>query len=257
MPNDIPSARRDTIAGRLQQGHAVVAATLATEFEVSEDAIRRDLRALAAEGVCRRVYGGALPIAGGATPMAVRIDEGRERKEALARAAAATIQADELVFIDSGSTNLALVRFLPEDHGLTVATNSPDIGAALLRRPDLRLVMIGGAVDPVTGGCVDASAIAAIDQLNLDRSFIGACAVSAAGGVSAFELADAAFKRRVLAASATSLVLATSDKLGMRAPHRVAPIERIARVVIEHDAPADQVDMLARAGSSIVRADRP
>ncbi|WP_271025209.1 DeoR family transcriptional regulator [Rhizobium sp. RCAM05973] len=39
----------------------IVAASLAVEFNVSEDAVRRDLRALAAEGKCRRVYGGALP----------------------------------------------------------------------------------------------------------------------------------------------------------------------------------------------------
>src|SRR5690349_184638 len=67
MSDELPLARRDEIAGRLSAGQPVVAAALATEFGVSEDAIRRDLRALAAEGRCRRVYGGALPV-GGMTP---------------------------------------------------------------------------------------------------------------------------------------------------------------------------------------------
>src|SRR5471032_2239111 len=157
--NEIPIARRDIIATRLDHGQPAVAAELATEFGVSEDAIRRDLRALAAEGLCRRVYGGALPISPTTAPMAVRIDEARERKEALALAAATTIQRGEFLFLDSGSTNLALARTLPEDFDLTIATNSIDIAGAVAIRPDLRLVLVGGTVDPIVGGCVDADAI--------------------------------------------------------------------------------------------------
>ena len=52
--------------------------------------------------------GGALPPLPGATPMAVRMDERRERKAALARAAVAIIEPGEFLFLDSSSTNLAL-----------------------------------------------------------------------------------------------------------------------------------------------------
>ena len=85
MTLESPLARRDVILGRLAHGQSVVAAALAVEFEVSEDAIRRDLRALAAEGRCRRVYGGALPLSKAMTPMTERMEEARDRKQALAR----------------------------------------------------------------------------------------------------------------------------------------------------------------------------
>ncbi|WP_407155805.1 DeoR/GlpR family DNA-binding transcription regulator [Bradyrhizobium sp. STM 3557] len=249
-------ARRDVIADRLAQGQSVVAAALADEFSVSEDAIRRDLRALAAEGRCRRVYGGALPITSGWLPMAARIGEGRERKQALARAAAATIKPGELIFLDSGSTNLALTEYLPEDTELTVATNSIDIASAVLQRQDLRLIMIGGAVNTMVGGCVDADAVLAITRMNIDRLFLGACAV-AANGISAFDLSDACFKRTLLSVSRESLVLVTTDKLDQRAPHRIAAIRDISCFVIERDAPAAQLAPLAKAGASILKADPP
>lgn len=257
MADELPLARRDVIASRLAEGQSVVAAALAVEFDVSEDAIRRDLRALAAEGRCRRVYGGALPLSPAATPMAARIDRGRERKEALARKAATLIQPGEFVFLDNGSTNLALTGFLPEEHALTIATNSIDIAAAVLRRQDLQLIMIGGAVNPLVGGCVDAAAVLGLAQMNLDRCFIGACAVSPASGVSAFDLADAIFKRALLAASRHSLVLATTDKLDARAPHRVAAVGDIETLVVEHDAPPDKLEALAQSGVSIVKAGPP
>lgn len=257
MSDEIPMARRDAIADRLAQGQSVIAAALAAEFDVSEDAIRRDLRALAAEGRCRRVYGGALPITPGWLPMAARIGENRERKQALARAAATTIRTGEFIFLDSGSTNLALTEFLPEDAELTIATNSVDIAAAVLQRQDLKLIMIGGAVNPVIGGCIDAGAVLAITQMNVDRLFLGACAVSAKGGISAVDMSDAAIKRTLLSVSREALVLATTDKLDARAPHRVAAIEDIARLIVEHDAPTAQLKTLAKAGASVLKADPP
>ena len=257
MNDDLPLARRGEIADRLARGQPVVAAALAVEFNVSEDAIRRDLRALAAEGRCRRVYGGALPITPASAPMAARMDEAREQKAALARAAIASIRRGELLFLDSGSTNLALVDLLPEDSELTVATNAIDIAAAVLRRADLQLIMIGGAVDPAVGGCVDARALQGVEQLNIDRCFIGACAISPKSGISAFGLADATFKRALLAASEHSVVLATNDKFTARAPHRVVPIKMIECVIVEHDLPRAEHAALSKAGPSILTAESP
>ncbi|WP_316195731.1 MULTISPECIES: DeoR/GlpR family DNA-binding transcription regulator [unclassified Bradyrhizobium] len=257
MSDEIPMARRDLIGERLAQGQSVIAAALAAEFDVSEDAIRRDLRALAAEGLCRRVYGGALPITPGWLPMAARIGADRERKQALARAAATAIRTGEFIFLDSGSTNLALTEFLPEDAELTIATNSIDIATAVLQRQDLKLIMIGGAVDPVIGGSVDAGAVLTIGQMNVDRLFLGACAVSAKSGISAIDTADAVFKRTLLSVSRETLVLATTDKLETRAPHRVAAIKDIAHLVVEHDAPTAQLKALTKAGASILKAGPP
>lgn len=257
MNEDIPLARRDEIAARLAQGNAVVAAALALEFEVSEDAIRRDLRALAAEGRCRRVYGGALPITPESAPMAARMDLARERKVALARAAVPLIEAGELLFLDSGSTNLALVDLLPEEADLTVATNSIDIASAVLRRADLQLILIGGAVDAAVGGSVDANAVRSVEQLNIDRCFIGSCAISPKDGISVFGFADALFKRAVLEASAHSVVLALNDKFGTRAAHRVATLKGIECLIVEHDLPRTERAALSKAGVPMLKAPAP
>ena len=58
----LPEERQREILRRLNSHGRVVAAELAAAFAISEDSIRRDLRELAARGLCRRVYGGALPV---------------------------------------------------------------------------------------------------------------------------------------------------------------------------------------------------
>lgn len=233
-PVDLPQARRQLISDRLAAGQAVIAVDLAAEFGLSEDAIRRDLRALAAEGLCRRVYGGAVPISPSNPPLAARLREAPQRKSQLARAGAATVKPGELIFIDAGSTNFALVEFLPEDAGVTVVTNAVDVAAAVLHRQDLRLIMLGGEVDRHLGGCVDAAAVEALRHLRIDRCFVGACALSE-DGLSTPEFNEATFKRLLVANSRHCAALVTSDKLGLDAAHRVAPLSAIHTLVMERD----------------------
>lgn len=256
MPVDLPIARRDVIAGRLADGQPVSAGALAAEFDVSEDAIRRDLRALAAEGKCRRVYGGALPVSPLAVPMAARIEGDQGPKRALARAAATVVRPGEFLFLDAGSTNLALVDFLPEDADLTIATNSVYIAAAVLRRQDLRLILLGGEADPIIGGCVDAVAVQALMQMRFDRAFLGACSVSD-DGVGGARLDDATFKRAAIASAARTVVLVTNDKLGREAPHRVAALGQIDMLVIEASATDTQRAALDAAGCRAILIAEP
>ncbi|TGE01346.1 DeoR/GlpR transcriptional regulator [Methylobacterium nonmethylotrophicum] len=254
MSANPPIARRELIASRLDAGQPVSAPALATEFSISEDAIRRDLRALAAQGRCRRVYGGALPLAPSAAPLTERVRQDRDRKEHLAAFAATTVRPGELVFLDSGSTNLALVGHLPEDADVTVVTNSVPIAAAVLARQDLRLITVGGEVNLMVGGCVDAAAAMQVARMSFDRSFIGACAVSDVDGLSAHDFDDATFKRALLARSRQAVVLVTTEKLGTTARHRVAELPDLSAVVVEVDAPDDEVRILSDGGAMILRA---
>jgi DeoR/GlpR family transcriptional regulator of sugar metabolism len=92
-------------------------------------------------------------------------------------------------------------------------------------------------VSPEIGSCVDAAAVLSIQQMNIDRCFLGACAVSAEEGISAFDPADALFKRALIARSRATVMMVATDKLGTHAPHRVAALDEIDGVVVEHDAP--------------------
>src|ERR1051326_9225430 len=57
----LAAERRDLLLARLHADGKLVARDLARELGLSDDSVRRDLRELAAAGLCQRVYGGALP----------------------------------------------------------------------------------------------------------------------------------------------------------------------------------------------------
>lgn len=242
--DSLPVDRRRQIAGRLGAGQSVVAASLAREFNISEDAIRRDLRALAAEGLCKRVYGGALPLSPANTPMTARAGQDVTRKRALAVAAGTLIGEGQTLFLDAGSTVLQLAQDLPVRAGLRVVTNSIPAAAALAHRSDLSLFVVGGAVSPDIGACVDGRALGELDRYRIDVCFLGACALSPEEGLSGFDMADVEIKRTLLARSRATVLMMTNEKLGTFAPFPIGRVDTLAHLVVEHDAPRAMVQAL-------------
>ncbi|MFO1066937.1 MAG: DeoR/GlpR family DNA-binding transcription regulator [Geminicoccaceae bacterium] len=259
MPDEValPLGRRRQIAGRLARGEPVVAAALAAEFGMSEDAIRRDLRALAADGLCRRVYGGALPVPAASAPLAERLAEAGDRKDALARRAVALVERGQTLFLDTGSTTARIAALLPAGLGLTVVTNSVPAAAALAGRDDLTLVLLGGRVNAAVGGCTDARAIAELRRFRFDRCFLGACALSMMHGLAGFDMADVDFKRSLLDLGVPVALPMTTAKLETTAPFAIGRLGEIRELVLEPDAPPPLVAALRTAGIAVHLADAP
>ena len=253
----LPGERHEAILDRLARRGRVLAGELAREFRTSEDTIRRDLRDMAAAGLCRRVYGGALPLSPASGSLAVRQTEAPERKAALGRAAARLAEEGQTLFIDAGSTNVAIARALAPGLSATVVTNAPSVAEALAGRPGVDLVLIGGRVDPRSGAALGARAFRDAREIRVDLAFLGACAVDAEAGVAAFGAEEAEFKRLVAGQAAAVAAAVTTEKLGTAAPFFVMPAAALKSIVVEADSPYEALLPFAAAGVMVVRARRP
>jgi DeoR/GlpR family transcriptional regulator of sugar metabolism len=247
--------RHALILQRLSEQGRVLAPDLAQQLNVSEDTVRRDLRDLAAAGLCQKVYGGALALPGAPETgtLMQRTSQQVAAKSALAQAAVRLLTPGQVVFIDAGSTNLAIAAALPEMR-LTVVTNAPLIAAQLLERPQIELIVIGGRVDPRSGAAVGASALRAVALLRPDLYMLGGCGVDGQAGITVFHYEEAEFKRSVAANSGAVLVAATADKLGTAAPYAVLPAAQLTHLVVEHHASVASTDVFAALGVRILRA---
>lgn len=253
----LPEERQRLIVARLGEDGRVVAAELAREFGTSEDTIRRDLRDLAARGVCKRVYGGALPISPAVDPLAKREKEAPERKAALARRAAELVGRGRLVFFDAGSTNHAVARALPRDMDITVVTNAVAIAAELASRSDVEVILIGGRVDWKEGRTVGARTLLEIQRVRPDLYFLGTCAIDANTGVAVFDQEVAEMQRLLVERSGDVVVVATNEKLGTSASFTVVPVEDVTDLVVEATAPEDALEPFRDLGVRIHVAPPP
>lgn len=254
-PDLLLHERQNLILKRLEADGRVIAASLAQELAISEDTIRRDLREMAAAGLCKRVYGGALPAVSDAATLGERLTLKPERKEVLARAAVPLFKAGMTVFIDAGSTNLAIARALPPGLRLTVITNAPNVASALIDRREIEVILLGGKLDHRTGAVIGARAIADAAHFRPDIAVLGSCGFDAAAGISAEDFEEAEFKRAIAQRSRAVLAAITNDKLGKPAPFRVAPVGTRDHLVLEHDAGAAHLRAIRKSGVDVIVAE--
>jgi DeoR/GlpR family transcriptional regulator of sugar metabolism len=248
----VPAERQRRILARLTRDGQVNASVLAKEFSTSEDTIRRDLRDLATQGLCQRVYGGAILLSEASAPIAVRVAQAHLRKDALGQQMARLLRDGQFVFIDAGSTNLAFARSIPSGLKLTVATHSPSIAACLVGKPGIDLIVVGGSIHPSVGAALGGRAVQEISGMRPDLLVLGACSLNAEQGIGAFDFEDAHLKSVMIERAGSVAIALLNEKFPSASPHAVAPIESLSDVVVEVDAPS--MDMLSRIGVRVHRA---
>ena len=250
----LAAERQQQILERLGRDGRVLATSLAEIFSTSEDTIRRDLRDLAGRGLCRRVYGGALPVSPASSSAQIRAGEAIDRKAALGQALAALVAPGSLLFVDAGSTNLAAVKALADDLRLTVATHDPVIAAALLAKRRVTLWLIGGRVSREVGAALGGRTLADIERLRPGLALLGVCALDLVAGLAAFDPEDAEIKRALLRNSSHVAAAILNEKLETSAPFTLGPAESLDRVVLEADAPEPVARAFADRGMTVLRA---
>ncbi|HIE0658277.1 DeoR/GlpR family DNA-binding transcription regulator [Providencia rettgeri] len=227
--------RQDYILAQLAANGRVIAAELAKEFNVSEDAVRRDLRELTRLGLCRRVYGGALLPAPNSGNIKQRMTDLVENKHHLSKQVIKYIEDYQTIFIDASSTNITIASELPKTKNITVITNAPAVAVALSEHPLCKVIVLGGIFNQSKGACLGNTTIQELKKIYIDVLILGACGVDKTLGVTAFDPEEAEFKRCLLEQSSRVVVAVTSNKVGTIAPYKLAEISEIDVLVIENN----------------------
>jgi DeoR/GlpR family transcriptional regulator of sugar metabolism len=227
------SERRQLLLSRLRTDGKLVAGALALELGISEDSIRRDLRDLAAAGLCQRVYGGAVPVSQALADYATRTTVEPESKQRVAAHAVGLIRDGHRVILDGGTTTLAVARALPMDLHATVITHSPTIASALVPHPSVEILLLGGRIYKHSAVACGAFTVEAAAGVSADLFLLGVTGVHAEHGLTTGDPEEAAMKRALSARAAETFVLASAEKLGAVSAYKVLELADVAGVVTE------------------------
>lgn len=242
------------IAEAVREAGRLSVAELADLTDASEMTIRRDLEALAEQGVIERYRGGArsLLLRGEEPPFALRAQDGTDAKRRIAAAVAGMLADGESVVLDSGTTCLEVARAL-EHRRLTVMPLSLHAANALTGAAHITLLLPGGAPRPGELALTGPLAEASLGALRFDTAVIGCCGLTAADGLTAYDLADAAVKRAAISAARRVIAVADAAKFSRTALAFVAAPTALDAVVTDAAAPADETEALAAAGVTVHR----
>lgn len=200
---------------------------LSIRLGVSDDTIRRDLSELEDKGLLVKVHGGAISRSLIPLPIHERISIEQEAKTRLAKRAVNLLQNGQVILIDGGSTNLALAKLIPHELALEVFTNSLPLATILCDHPNIKLHFLGGVLLKSSQVSLGALVIDQLAPLRADLFFMGVAAIHQQFGATVPHYDEVLVKRKMLAHSKATVVMATKQKVQVVEKFKVCDLSSI------------------------------
>ncbi|WP_069466787.1 DeoR/GlpR family DNA-binding transcription regulator [Actinacidiphila rubida] len=267
--NLLAEQRRALILDEVRRRGGVRVNELTRRLNVSDMTVRRDLDALARQGVVEKVHGGAVPVVeasshepGFEAKSALELGA----KEAIARAAAALVPPGSAIALAGGTTAYALAHHLLDVPDLTVVTNSvrvADVFQSGQRRPGnghgeaTATVVITGGVRTPSETLVGPVADRAIQSLHFDLLFLGVHGISVEAGLSTPNLAEAETNRQFVRSARRVVVIADHTKWGTVGLSSFAALEDVDTLVTDAGIPEVLREEIAEHLSELIVAGEP
>ena len=223
---------------------------LAEALDVSEETVRRTVKALAKAGLVQRVHGGVyLTNKDAQTPVASRLGKQSSEKAQIARKAAKLIPDGACVFLDVGSTTAYVAEALQSHKDLTVVTNALTPTMSLIGRNGNRVFVAGGEARDVELGTFGAATLQFLEKFNVDIAVLSVDGIDPNTGFLLANFEEAEVSRLMTRQSRRCVMVVDNSKFGQTAAHVAASPQDID--VLITDKPLRPVFHEAMAGWDI------
>ena len=246
--------RQRQIAARIAEKGKVSIAELTAEYGVSSESIRRDLRALEQEKLCKRTHGGAI------LPQQVSILPPRDRNfdempifdnyDRIAAHAVTLIRPGDMVYLTGGSFGFLILRHLSADLRCTLVVNNADIANRLRAFPNVDVYVAGGLMRK-SGSIVDSMARDFMSRLHFDLAFITGGGLTADFGFSNGTDETASLQRQVMRNARRSVLLLPSQKVGTDSFVKVCDAADFDDLITDWDCVEDELLRLEEMGVTV------
>ncbi len=238
VPLHIVEARRERLRALIRQDGFLPVADICRALKISEATARRDLAAIEESGHITRTYGGALADYNtDFASLGERAKRARSAKALIARAAATRVPLRGTVFLDAGTTILALARLLAHrrNQQLTVITNSLPVASVLGGAPGITLHLLGGIFLHRQSTLFGDLAVATVADWRFDAAFLGGEAMDP-HGIFNSHAEVVRLQRAAFARARETVFCLDASKLARTTPHQVAAWPEVSRLVTDATA---------------------
>lgn len=237
--------RQNKILERIQTVGFVSIETLAHDFDVTPQTIRRDLNELSSQGLLRRYHGGAgLSTSVENIGYSARQILCLEEKIRIARKVAERIPSKASIFINIGTTTEEIAKELVKKEGLRIITNNLNVALILSRNPDIEIFMAGGVVRNRDCGITGHATLDFISQFRADFCIIGISGVAGNGDLLDFDYREVMVAKAIIANSERVILAADHTKFGRDAMVRLGHISDIDELFTDSMPPKEIVKLL-------------
>jgi DeoR/GlpR family transcriptional regulator of sugar metabolism len=231
----IPDQRREAILKQLRRDKVLSVQQLMALLNCSHMTVRRDIAALEEAGLVFTVQGG-VRIANSQVrepSHASKTALEQPQKQAIARAAAGILRAGMTIYLDAGTTMLAMTPHVVSLEDMTVITNDFEIVRDLARAPHVEVIHTGGQLDHANRSSVGPLAASTLRQVALDVAFISASSWDLRRGVTTPSAPKVEVKTAAMQAASRSVLAVSSFKFGTFGLYKVASLDRFDHIITD------------------------
>ena len=249
----IPAERRQELLKMLQEQEIVTIVELMDKFKVSHMTIRRDLQKLEENGLLTQVTGGAQLFKRILTEPSHLQKEllNSEEKNAIGQDAASLIPPHSCIYLDAGTTSLALCNYITDRSDLTVVSNDFEVINFLVNQNIGDLIHTGGLVQKENRSGIGHLAAQTISSLSFDISFISASSWELRG-ITTPDRDKVAVKQAVARVSRQRILISDSSKYGQTATYLAVPMSDITCIITDNKLPEHGQKMLGKLDLKVV-----
>lgn len=254
----IKAIRQRKIRELIEAGGAVTVAALAEQFDTSPITIRRDLRSLEELGFLSRTHGGAI-VDEDAEPTRVTVipysdrDQVRSKEKGLiAQRAAELVKDGDSIIINAGTTMCRFARELRDRRNLQVVTNGVTVAAEFEASRSATVYLIGGLVDFSKMATTGRDAEQAMSEIRVPRAFLGLSGISVADGAAMYNPEEARINRIFIDSVKEAIALVDSTKFDSQALYRVAPLNKIHRIITDSGLSRENRTAIEKMGIELI-----
>ncbi|HIX71002.1 DeoR/GlpR family DNA-binding transcription regulator [Enterococcus diestrammenae] len=205
--------RQQQILQLVQEKNIVKLQELTQKLDASESTIRRDLQDLEDQHLLLRIHGGAKKIQRFMLEpdMQQKTSEHPSEKRAIAAYGASLVHAEDVIYLDAGSTTLELIDHLPRGIQIKAVTNSVQHAARLIER-QIETIILGGNIKLSTQATLGYTAIQQLEPFRFTKAFLGANGIELTAGITTPDPDEALLKKTAARQADMAIVLADASK---------------------------------------------
>jgi DeoR/GlpR family transcriptional regulator of sugar metabolism len=241
--NMLSEERRNKILEIINHDKTIKIEDITSRFNISIATARRDLDILQEQLYVKRIYGGAaLVTPSGTEPLFfTREMENKAEKLAIAEAAAKMVVEGDTIYLDIGTTTLEVARNLKKIDNITVITSSLTIMSELANS-NVTVYSLGGKIRPHELSLSGSIALNSLEQIYVQKAFIGAAGVTFNEGISDFNYEETQVRLKAIKRAKEAILVVDSAKFGNHAFAITCPLEYFQTIITDINLPKSFVD---------------
>jgi DeoR family deoxyribose operon repressor len=233
---------------------------IAEILTVSEMTVRRDLSEMESDRVVQRIHGGArlfdsASLIGDNYIVGEETHRNAQQKSMVGLKAASMVNANETIFLDSGSTTPYIAKYIDRELPITVLCYTFLNALEFYNRKNTNLILSGGFYDRDSTVFHSSEASRFLKGIRVDKAFLSAGGVDERLGLTTYFYFEADMKRNMIQSAKSVILVVDSTKFGRSSISHFADLDQVNIVITDPGIGNDDAAMLRNRGIELIIAD--